>query len=330
MSKPQNQVNLGIILIGHRNQQHTMNSKHAIILTGFLGAGKTTFLNHYLKTQAPTRYAIIENEFGEQGIDGEVLTCTTDSLVTMNNGCLCCTLNSNLYDILSELDQSREAFDALIIEATGVADPAGIAQPFLIHPAIRKAFALQHVVCLVDALHLESQLADTEETQRQIAFSNILLLNKTDLVSQEKTEALKALLQKINPWALVLEGNHHRYPVLPQGSFMDNVSTNTAAHHHHHKDLSTLSFSYTQAFKLDTLRFVLQQFLMFQAKSVYRTKGIIQATDGQHYLVQSVGQQLSITPLAAPTHSGSRMVFIGKNLQPKGYDRMLQGCLAKT
>ncbi|MEM6768143.1 MAG: GTP-binding protein, partial [Bacteroidota bacterium] len=111
-----------------------ISEKPVTILTGFLGAGKTTFLNHILEQNTDTRYAIIENEFGEQGIDSELVIHQEETIVELNNGCLCCTLNDNLYDILNDLYKRRDEFDELIIEATGVADPTGLAQPFVTHP----------------------------------------------------------------------------------------------------------------------------------------------------------------------------------------------------
>ena len=111
------------------------------ILTGFLGAGKTTYLNHLLKSNAGIRYAVIENEFGQEGIDNELIIRPDDTIVELNNGCLCCTLNDNLYDIINELYERRDEIDEIIIEATGVADPTGLAEPFIAHPMIKKHFS---------------------------------------------------------------------------------------------------------------------------------------------------------------------------------------------
>jgi len=144
------------------------------IITGFLGAGKTTFLNHLLQENTDSRYAIIENEFGAQGIDNELVLRPDETIVELNNGCLCCTLNENLYDILNELFDRRSEFDEINIEATGVADPTGLAEPFIAHPLIKKHFPLKAIICLVDAEQVEDQLKETEEAINQITFSDIL------------------------------------------------------------------------------------------------------------------------------------------------------------
>ena len=132
------------------------------ILSGFLGAGKTTFLNYLLQENKGIRYAIIENEFGEQGIDNELVLRPDETIVELNSGCLCCTLNDNLYDILNELHERRSEFDEIIIEATGVADPAGLAQPFIVHPLIKKHFPLRGIICLIDSEQVEDHLKETK------------------------------------------------------------------------------------------------------------------------------------------------------------------------
>ena len=157
-----------------------ISPKPVTIITGFLGAGKTTYLNHLLKERSETRFAIIENEFGEKGIDGELVVRPDETIVEMNNGCLCCTLNDNLYDILNELHDRRDDFDEIVIEATGIADPTGLAAPFITHPLIKEHFPLRGVLCLVDAELIEDQLQDTEEAKNQVAYSDVLLVNKTD------------------------------------------------------------------------------------------------------------------------------------------------------
>jgi len=138
------------------------------ILTGFLGSGKTTFLNHLLEQNPSKRYAIIENEYGQESIDSELILRAEDGIMELNNGCLCCTLNENLYEILNTLYQRREEYDELIIEATGVADPRGLADPFLNNYSIKKQFPLNRIICLVDAEQVEDQLRTTEEAIHQI------------------------------------------------------------------------------------------------------------------------------------------------------------------
>ncbi|MEM8888767.1 MAG: GTP-binding protein [Bacteroidota bacterium] len=215
-----------------------IQQKPVSILTGFLGAGKTTFLNHLLNENKHIRYAIIENEFGEQGIDGELVIHPEgdDTIVEMNNGCLCCTLNDNLYEIINELYVRRDEFDELIIEATGVADPTGLAQPFLTHPLIQKHFPLKGVICLVDAELIETQLKNTEEAKNQVAFSDVLLINKTDRVDAAHIKELSQKLQQQNPLASIVQGNRESYPVIelnPEKSPLEELFHKEHHHEHH-------------------------------------------------------------------------------------------------
>ena len=317
--------------------------KPVTILTGFLGAGKTTFLNALLTHQSNRKFAIIENEFGEENIDNELITRSDGDLIEMNNGCLCCTLNDNLYEILTELHKRRDTFDELIIETTGIADPAGVALPFLADAAIGRAFELKRVVCLVDAQLLEDQLRDTQEAIKQISFADVVIINKTDTVAADYIPKIQGILEGINPFAKILVGNQNLYPI--EQAFAIERTTNeppqsestpTSGHHHHHHhahgDIVSLSFRFDEAFDLDFLSNRLTAFLMFQAVGVYRVKGILNvAGKSQKIVVQSVGRNLSIEG-GAPWPEGqarvSRIVFIGKKLKAPGYEKMLRQCFS--
>jgi len=181
-----------------------MDTKPSTILTGFLGAGKTTYLNYLLQSKPDIRYAIIENEYGEQSIDSELILRAEDDIIELNNGCLCCTLNDNLYDILNKLFERREEYDEILIEATGVADPRGLADPFITYPTIKKQFPLTRIICLIDAELIEDQLKNTKEAISQITFSDVLLINKIDLVSEGYLGELTERLQKLNPLAKIV------------------------------------------------------------------------------------------------------------------------------
>lgn len=322
------------------------------ILTGFLGAGKTTFLNHLLEQNKETRYAIIENEFGEQGIDSELVIRPDETIVELNSGCLCCTLNENLYDILNDLYQRRDEFDEIIIEATGVADPTGLAQPFISHQLIKKHFPLKGVVCLVDAELIEVQIAETEEAKNQVAYSDVLLINKTDLVSQEHLDELKEKLHKQNPLASIQFGNRKDFPVIelaPTKSPLDELFEHThhhhqeqefpvakPHHHHHHKhteEIVSQTFHFDQPFNYQMLDRQLFVYLMLQAEDLYRMKGLIWLEGfEEQYAIQSVGKRLEIEKRNAwqpNEHKKSVIVFIGKNLQRKGLEKLLTKCLSK-
>lgn len=321
--------------------------KKVNILTGFLGAGKTTFLNAVLAARKDTRFAIIENEFGAEGIDNELVINPNDELIEMNNGCLCCTLNDNLYDILTALHERRDEFDELIIESTGIADPVGIAEPFLTHPALVRHFPLQRVICLVDAALIEQQLLETEEAIKQIAFSEVILINKCDAVSAEYLAELKEKLQKITPLATIFEGSKDHYNVeeifsvernvvLEADNFPENeisLPKKHAHHHHHHKhgEITSLSFRFTEIFDIQRLRVRLYQFLFLQSQGLYRMKGVFFAENSPNKIIfQSVGSKLSVEEgreWQEGEEKVSRIVFIGKNLGKEGYEKMLLQCL---
>lgn len=175
------------------------------ILTGFLGAGKTTLLNHILHSDHGYRIAVVENEFGAVNIDSELLASKAAGVVEMTNGCLCCTINGelagNLLAMVARRDAGELLFDRLVIETTGVADPAPVVQTFFADPELREAFLLDAVVTVVDALHANSQLDEFPVVQKQIGFADRLLLSKTDLVDPESLPDLVARITAINPRA---------------------------------------------------------------------------------------------------------------------------------
>ncbi|MFT4203619.1 MAG: GTP-binding protein [Chitinophagaceae bacterium] len=195
-------------------EQHKNQAKPVTILTGFLGAGKTTFLNALIKAFPEKRPIIVENEFGEENIDSELVIGAGDKVFSISDGCVCCSLNTELFELLRQLWANKEIFDELIIEATGIADPGFIAMPFVENPNMEQFYKLDRVICLVDAKFIENELKNTEEARKQIAFSDILLITKTDEVAAEKIEEIKHLLKDINPWASVLSGNNREgYPI---------------------------------------------------------------------------------------------------------------------
>lgn len=330
--------------------------KKTTILTGFLGAGKTTYLNHLLKSNPNTKYAVIENEFGKESIDGDLIVRTPDNIIEMNNGCLCCSLNEGLYDLLNDFYLRKDEFDELIIEATGVADPAPIAEPFLTHAGVKSSFNLTNTICLVDAEQIEERLSDTEEARKQIAFSDIIIIGKTDLVTQDYVEQLKTILKGINPLAKVLVKQGNAYPTIPTSVMKEIpvVQKSTCSHHHHehnekcnhhhhnektttthqHTDIVTHSFVFDGLFNIDELYYQLTVLLTFQSKDLYRFKGIIYSNNAEKKVVlQSVGKRLGMENLPIEDNEAtklSKFVFIGKNIKPDGYKKLLERCKVKT
>ena len=326
------------------------------ILSGFLGAGKTTFLNHLLQENEGTRYAIIENEFGEQGIDNELVLRPDETIVELNNGCLCCTLNDNLYDILNELFERRSEFDEIIIEATGVADPSGLAQPFIAHPLIKQHFPLTAIICLVDAELVEDQLEETEEAINQITFSDVLLINKIDLVSPDYVSVLENRLRQLNPLATIVKGHKDQFPkieyqkerqkleeILQSQKEMElnaeqlSFPVQKPHTHHHHKhteEVNSHTFTFDYPFNFKRLHLQLSVYFSFQSKDLYRMKGLVWLEDeDQQFILQSVGKRLDFQEKRAWRPSEQKqsiLVFIGKNLQRQGLERMLSKCFSNT
>ena len=151
-------------------------NRHPVtLLTGFLGSGKTTFLNTVMAYKENTRFAIIENEIGEADIDGNMVMQSDNNLMEVNNGCICCSLNDNFFAILKNLHERKDEWDELIIEATGIADPAGVAAPFFNQPVIKNNFHLERIICLADAGQIEEQLRRAEIAAKQIAYSDVIM-----------------------------------------------------------------------------------------------------------------------------------------------------------
>lgn len=324
------------------------------IITGFLGSGKTTLLNHILKKNTKTRYAIIENEFGEQGIDGAIVVKPDETIVEINSGCLCCTLNDNLYEILNELHTRRDDFDEIIIEATGVADPSGLAQPFISHPVIKKHFPLASIICLVDAELISDQLLETEEALNQISFSDIILVNKIDLVEQDYLDKIMNHMKELNPLASIIKGDRNNFPVIDyrrtndrleevfvgstkakgdQDNLADAPYNKPHTHHdHQHTErINSLSFILDRPFDLNKLKMQMSIYLLVQAKGLYRIKGLIWIKDkNQQYLFQSVGKRFNFEPhreWKTNEPKSSTIVFIGQNLKRPGLERFLKTCM---
>ncbi|MQT13343.1 CobW family GTP-binding protein [Segnochrobactrum spirostomi] len=296
------------------------------VLTGFLGAGKTTLLNRILTEDHGKRYAVIVNEFGEIGIDAELLVDTDEEVFEMNNGCICCTVRGDLIRTVENLLKRRGSFDAILVETTGLADPAPVAQTFFMDETVRAAAALDSVVAVADAKHLALRLGDTAEAAGQIAFADIVVLNKSDLVTPDELAAVEARIRAINPFATIHRTERCALPlgsVLDRGSFdldrilsldpefleIDEHDHDHACgpdcdhdhhhhghdhHHHHHHDhieeagISSVSLA---GGALDPDRFFrwIQDTTQKDGPNILRLKGIIAFRDDpQRYVIQGV------------------------------------------
>jgi len=171
------------------------------VLTGYLGAGKTTLLNRILSEPHGQKYAVIVNEFGEIGIDNDLVVGADEEVFEMNNGCICCTVRGDLIRIIEGLMKRKGKFDAIIVETTGLADPAPVAQTFFVDEDVQANSRLDAVVTVADAKWLSDRLRDAPEAKNQIAFADVIILNKTDLVSAEELLEVEARIRAINPYA---------------------------------------------------------------------------------------------------------------------------------
>lgn len=304
------------------------------ILTGFLGAGKTTLLNRILQEAHGQRIAVIENEFGEVGIDNELLVQDRDEqLIEMNNGCICCSVRGDLVRILGELADKRYAgrlhFDRVIIETTGLAAPAPVAQSFFVDDGIGEAYRLDAIVTMVDALHAPSQLDTHREAREQVGFADRLLLSKTELAEPAALSRLRARLRAINARAPILVTRHGDAPLdalLDLRSF--NLSTllhiepdflNPTPHHHHHDDdIGSFVFRSTRRFDPIKLEHAIERLIAEYGQDMLRYKGVIATADNpRRLLLQGVHM---LAGGSEGRHWGtdvapeSVLVFIGRHL----------------
>jgi G3E family GTPase len=217
------------------------------VLTGYLGAGKTTLLNRILTEPHGKRYAVIVNEFGEIGIDNELVVGADEEVFEMNNGCICCTVRGDLIRIIENLMKWKGKFDAIIVETTGLADPAPVAQTFFVDADVSENAALDAIVTVADAKWLTARLKDAPEAKNQIAFADVILLNKTDLVSASELAEVEARIRAINPYAKLHRSRNCAVPigdVLDRGAFDLDRILEIEPHflegedgdHHHHDD----------------------------------------------------------------------------------------------
>src|SRR5271169_2267134 len=216
------------------------------VLTGYLGAGKTTLLNRILSEPHGKKYAVIVNEFGEIGIDNDLVVGADEEVFEMNNGCICCTVRGDLVRILDGLMRRKGKFDAVIVETTGLADPAPVAQTFFVDENVGRKTRLDAVVTVADAKWLSDRLKDAPEAKNQIAFADVILINKTDLVSPEELSEVEGRIRAINPYAKVHRTERAQIPlneVLGRNAFdldrildiePDFLESDDHDHHHGH------------------------------------------------------------------------------------------------
>jgi len=319
----------------------TLSKIPVTVLTGYLGAGKTTLLNRILTENHGRRYAVIVNEFGEIGIDNDLIVDADEEVFEMNNGCICCTVRGDLIRIIEGLMKRRDKFDAIIIETTGLADPAPVAQTFFVDDDVRARSMLDAIVTVVDARHLGLRLADSHEAEEQIAFADVILINKTDLVTPQELEEVRQRVRTINGQARVHETVRCEVSladVLERGAFdLDRIleiEPDFLGEDDHEHDDSITSVSVRSEAPLDVNLFNtwLRQLVAVQGVNILRLKGIIAFKDDpERFVVQGVHMLLdgdSQRPWKTDEARVSRLVFIGRNLDQAALAEGFRTCVA--
>ena len=310
------------------------------VLTGFLGAGKTTLLNRILSEKSDKKYAVIINEYGLEGIDDKLITAQVDEEVfEMNNGCICCTVRGDLIRILSALMKRRDKFDAILLETTGLADPAPVAQTFFADPDVKANTELDSILTMVDAIHITDQLANSPEARDQIAFADTIVINKIDAVLQPERDAAVAAVRAINPMATIIYGDHGQLHdaegntvpldyVLTRHAFslqhvlgVDPAFLANAAeghHHHHTDDISSISLTTTAPIDSGKFDDWMGNLLATQGQKILRTKGILNIDNEPKRFVFQAVHMMSDGEFTSEWQDGekrtSTLVLIGKGL----------------
>ncbi|MFL5118215.1 MAG: CobW family GTP-binding protein [Microvirga sp.] len=298
------------------------------VLTGYLGAGKTTLLNRILTEPHGKRYAVIVNEFGEIGIDNDLVVGADEEVFEMNNGCICCTVRGDLIRIMDGLMKRKGKFDAIIVETTGLADPAPVAQTFFVDQDVSDAAKLDAVVTVADAKWLTDRLKDAPEAKNQIAFADVIILNKIDLVSADELEAVEERIRAINPYARIHRAKNCQVPiaeVLNRNAFdLDRIIElapdflEEGHHHHHDEDMQSVSVRHPGAVDPDKFMPWISDLTQREGPNILRCKGIV-AFPGEpkRFVFQGVHMILD-GDLQGTWKDGetrqSRVVFIGRNL----------------
>ncbi len=318
------------------------------ILTGFLGAGKTTLLNRILSEYHGQHLAVVVNEFGEIGIDQELIVRTDEAIVEMNNGCLCCTVRGDLNRHLMNLLQQRERFAHVLVETTGLANPGPVALTFLWDQKVRQAFTLDGIVTVVDARHIVRHLEECEEARAQIVFADVLIFNKLDLIEEAAVAPLEQRLRRINALAQVYRSTHTAVPIAPLlrlGGFdierarLVNPtllpaetlqSWEALAEHSHNDDIRSVSLEMEGALHPLLVRAWLSILLLEHGVDLFRAKGILHLADrDERFIFQSVHMLfdcISGRPWGTDRRV-NRLVFIGRHLDRQMLESGLSACL---
>jgi len=309
------------------------------VLTGYLGAGKTTLLNRILTENHGKRYAVVVNEFGEIGIDNDLVVGADEEVFEMNNGCICCTVRGDLIRIMDGLMKRKGKFDAIIVETTGLADPAPVAQTFFVDQDVSDNARLDAVITVADAKWLAERLKDAPEAKNQIAFADVILLNKIDLVSAEELADVESRIRKINPYARLHRTTRCEIEiaeVLERNAFdleriLELEPDFLEEGHHHHHDDDMQSIAVTIEGEVDPEKFLpwISELTQTEGPNILRCKGIVAFPDEpKRFVFQGVHMILDGDVQGDwkdDEKRRSRVVFIGRDLKQ---DLIREGFLA--
>ena len=320
-----------------------MSQVPVTVLTGYLGAGKTTLLNRILTENHGKRYAVIVNEFGEIGIDNDLVVDTDEEVFEMNNGCICCTVRGDLIRILVGLMKRKEKFDAIIIETTGLADPSPVVQTFFVDEDVKEKTRLDSITTVVDAKHIAHRLKESNEAVEQIAFADQILLNKVDLVTAEELTKVEKTIRSLNPLAPIHRTERCSIDldkVLSRNAFDLAHALELKPHlldgeehdHEHESGIGSVSLSSALPLDGDKVTAWLRNLLTERGLNILRTKGILDVKNRDERLVfQAVHMVMEGDFQSAwkPDEKRySRIVFIGRDLDEAELQRGFSACVA--
>ena len=324
------------------------------VLTGFLGSGKTTLLNHILtSTEHKMKFAVIENEFGDVGIDENILVeSSEESIIEVMNGCICCTVRGDLTDLLKRMHERIKDFDGVLIETTGLADPAPVAQTFFVDDEIVSKYKLDGIITVADAKHITQHLDEEKpegvenESVEQIAFADRIMLNKIDLVSEKELEEVETKIKSINRFAPMYHTQNSIIDpanLINIGSFdlektleMDPEFLDTESEHEHDDRVTSTSSKFVGALNVNKLERWIGELMQSKGEDLFRYKGVL-AVKGmdRKFVFQGVhmlfggGFSSEVAPWKEGETRECRFVFIGRNLDHEELQQGLMDCKAE-
>ncbi len=312
------------------------------VLTGYLGAGKTTLLNRILTENHGKKYAVVINEFGELGIDNDLVIDADEEVFEMNNGCICCTVRGDLIRIVGALMKRRRTFDGIIIETTGLADPSPVAQTFFMDDGVKKNTTLDAIVTVVDAKHLLARLEDSHEAEEQVAFADVIVLNKVDLVTPDELDEVEHRIRRLNRTARIhrtTKADVAIAEIMDRGAFdlgrileMEPGFLSGADDHEHDDAVTSVSLTSDRPLDQGRFRVWIGTVLSTKGTDLLRTKGILHfKDDDQRFAFQAVhmiadGDYIGAWKAGDPRQS--RIVFIGRELNRPELRRGFEACVA--